>query len=620
MRCSAGIVLLLCCAAGAQSAPPASVPNPELEQWKECAQKHTPAACGVAKHDLKQAQREFARGLKLQKRGRLDEAFEAFDAAARLVPRNIEYVTAREVMRQKEVYDHIQKGNELLIGKQEIAAAAQFRQALQFDSSNAFALQRLQEAASVKAPPSVRGIEVAEDSGELRLAPPVTQPQSFHVRGDTRAVYQAIGNAFGVTPRFDESTPSRQMRFDLEDADFWTATRVAGIMSKTFWAPLSPREFLVVADNTQNRAQYERMGLRSFYISDVSAPQELTEIVNLLRTIFEIRYVTPQAATSTLVVRAPRPILDAATVFLESLDSSRPQVMLEFQVFEVSRSLVRSFGLNMPLQWQTFSVSAAALAALQQSNVQDLINQLIASGGINQANTSAISALLAQLQSQSQNSLLQQPFGTFGGGKTLMAVPFPPTSVNFSQSQSYVSSLQHMTMRASHGIAANMRIGTRYPILNATFAPIYNTPAIAQVIQNNSFVAPFPSFSYEDLGLIVKATPQIHGTTDVRLELNVEIKSLSGQAFNGVPVISNRVYTGTISIRDGESGVVAGTLSTSEQDSLTGLPGIAHLPLLGTATSSHGKQESDDELLVLITPHLTRTRKASPPAITIPRS
>jgi Flp pilus assembly secretin CpaC len=274
----------------------------------------------------------------------------------------------------------------------------------------------------------------------------------------------------------------------------------------------------------------------------------------------------------------------------------------------------------MPLQWQTFQLGSEALQLLQQPGTQDLINQLIASGGINQANNAAIAALLAQVQAQSSNPLLQNPFGTFGGGNTLMAVPWKPTTVNFSQNESQVSSIQHMTLRASHGNAATMRIGARYPILNSTFAPIYNSPAIAQVIQNNSFVAPFPSFNYEDLGLLVKATPQVHGANDVRLEISVEVKALSSQSFNGVPVISNRAYTGTISIKDGEAGVIAGILDVEEQNTLTGLPGVAHLPLLGTATSSRGKQRTATEMLILITPHLTRTREASPPAIMIPTS
>jgi type II secretory pathway component GspD/PulD (secretin) len=621
------IVVLLCSAAWAQSAPvpaennpAATEKNPVLEQLKECAQKRTPAACGVSKKELKQAQREFARGLKLQKSGKSDEAFDAFETAARLVPRDIEYATAREIMRQKNVYEHVQNGNTLLMAHKDIAAAAQFREALRIDPNNAFAQERLQEAASLKAPAGSRAIRVVEDSGELRLEPRTNIRGIFHFRGDTRALYEAIAAAFGVTARLDESVTPRQVRFDIEDVDFWTAMRLAGVMTKTFATPISAREFLVAADNTQNRSQFERMSLRTFSMPDVASPQELTEVVNILRTVFEIRLITPQPATSTLVVRAPRRILDAATTFLESLDGSRPQVMLEFRVYEVSHTLARTIGVSLPLQWQTFTLGSEALSLLQQPNVQDLINQLIASGGINQANTTAIDALLAQLQSQSQNPLLQQPFFTFGGGQTLIAVPVPPLSATFSRNESHVANLQHMTLRASHGNAATMRIGSRYPILNATFAPIFNTPAIAQVIQNESFVAPFPSFSYEDIGLIVKATPQIYGSGEVRLELNVEVKSLGTQSFNGVPVISNRLYTSTITVKDGETGVVAGMLDSSESNTLSGLPGISRLPVLGAATSSRGKQKTETELLVLVTPHVIRSREPSPPMITIPSS
>lgn len=619
MRVLAGIVVLLCSAAWGQTAPPGAATT-AVDQLKQCAEKRTPAACGVSKNDLKKGQRAFSRGLKLQKAGKPEEAFEAFEEAARLVPRNIEYATAREILRQKNVYDHVQNGNALLLEHKETEAAAQFRQALQFDSTNTFAMQRLQDTAALEAPARSHAIQLVEDSGELRLEPRTNVLGIFHYRGDTRGLYKAIGAAFGVTPRFDDSVVTRPVRFDIEDVDFWTAMRVAGLLTKTFWTPLSDQEFLVVADTRENHAEFERMSMRSFRIPEAGSAQELNEIVNILRTVFQIRFVTPQPATSTLVVRAPTPLLDAATAFLESLDGSRPQVMLDFQIFEVSRTLTRSFGMDMPLQWQMFSLGSAALSLLNQPNVQDLINQLISSGGINQANTTAITALLAQLQNQSQNPLLQQPFATFGGGQTLMAIPFPPLTVSFSRNESLVSRLQHATLRASQGNAATMRIGSRYPILNATFAPIYNTPAISQVLQNQSFVAPFPSFNYEDLGLIVKATPHVYASGEVRLDVNMEIRALGAQSFNGVPVISNRQYTGSITIKDGESGVVAGMLDHSEQNMLKGLPGIAHLPVLGTLTASHSKQKTETELLVLITPHVTRLRNAQPSAIMVPSS
>src|SRR5450759_3082021 len=107
MRRLAGILALFCSAAWAQSAPQPA--NPGLEQLKLCALQRTPATCGVSRQELKRGQRDFARGLKLQKAGKSAEAFDAFDAAARVVPRDLEYATAREIVRQKLVYDHVQK-------------------------------------------------------------------------------------------------------------------------------------------------------------------------------------------------------------------------------------------------------------------------------------------------------------------------------------------------------------------------------------------------------------------------------------------------------------------------------------------------------------------------------
>jgi hypothetical protein len=614
----AATAVLLCCLAFAQERQPADTQTAGLAQLRECSQRQTPAACGVSPRELKQAQRDFARGMKLQKNGKADEAFDAIDAAATAVPRNVEYATVREVLRQKIVYDHVQRGNGLLAEHNEIAAAGEFKSALTLDPSNTFALQRLQDALPVLVPPRSRGVQVVEDAGELRLEPSREVRGIFHYRGDTRGLYETIGNTFGVMPRFDETVITRPVRFDVENINFETAMRLAGMMTKTFWTPLSAREFLVAAETAQNRLVLERMSLRSFYLPDAINQQDLTDIVNLLRTMFNIRSISTQPATSTIVVRAPQRILDAATALLESLDGSRPQIMLEFQVFQVSQSLTRAFGLNMPLQWQSFSLSSQALAALANPNTQDLINQLISSGSINQANNTAISALLAQLQSQSQNPLLQNPFGTFGGGKTLMAVPFQTTTASFSHNESLVSTVQHMQLRAASGIAATMRIGDRYPILNATFSPIFSTAAISQVLQNQSYVAPFPSFNYEDLGLSVKVTPQLQSNGLVQMQLNVEIRALTGQSSNGVPVLTNRAYTGSISIRDGESGVVAGMLDSSEQYSLTGLPGIAHLPVLGTATASHNKTKTETELLVIITPHVVRIREGVPTLIPVP--
>jgi general secretion pathway protein D len=262
----------------------------------------------------------------------------------------------------------------------------------------------------------------------------------------------------------------------------------------------------------------------------------------------------------------------------------------------------------LPTQFTLFNISPALVASLG-AGAQDLINQLIASGGINQANSQAIQALLAQSQQLSGNPLISlQPFATFGGGLTLMGLSASPpgltTHLNLNESD--VRGLSHVTLRASQNTPAVLKIGERYPIVNASFAPIYNSSAISQVIGNGSYIAPFPSFTFEDLGLNLKATPIIHSNTDVSLKVELNIRSLGNQSVNGIPVILNREYTGSITLKNEESGVVAGLISKDDSRSLSGYPFLSRVPIVTYTTAVHDKNVNDDELLIVMTPHIVR--------------
>ena len=170
-------------------------------------------------------------------------------------------------------------------------------------------------------------------------------------------------------------------------------------------------------------------------------------------------------------------------------------------------------------------------------------------------------------------------------------------------------------MRAAQGGDATFHLGTRYPILNASYAPIFNSPQISQVLGNQSYIAPFPSVSYEDLGLNLKAKPVVHANGDVSLQLELQVRSLTGQSNNGVPVISNREYKGSINLRDGEPAVVAGQVSRTDQRSLSGLPALGSIPGLNMAVTTTNRQEEEDELLIVITPHVLANPEHSTPEI-----
>ncbi|HEU5336638.1 MAG TPA: hypothetical protein VFU27_11780 [Terriglobales bacterium] len=557
----------------------------------------------VTRKERKQAKRAFSRGLKLRADGNNEEAYDLFQRAARLDPVTPEYVTAREVSRQQLVYDHLQKGNQEMLAGKQAQALAEFRGALHLDPSNQFAQQRLRDVLSEWAPPvAAEQTRVLAQAGTIQLEPQAGG-RDFRFRGDSRTLLQQVAAAYGIAATLDDSVVSRQVRFDVDNVDFATAMQAAGAVTHTFWAPLADKQVIIATDTPQNHRQYDRMALRTIYIPNATTPQQLNDVVNLLRILFEIRFVSQQPATSTITVRAPQDVLEAATRLLEGMDEQRPQVLLDIKLYQVSHTLTRALGLNIPAQFKMFNIPAGALTLLAGQNVQQLINQLISSGGINAANSQALQGLLAQLQNQA-GSIFSQPFATFGGGMTLMGLTFPQLSAAFSDNQSSVTTLQHVMLHASQTDPATLRVGERYPILNASFAPIFNSPALSKVIANGSFQTPFPSFSYEDLGLTVKAKPVIHGTSSVTLEMEMQLRSLLGQSFNGVPVIAQREYKGMITLRNGEPGVVVGAVSTTDQTSLSGIPGLAQMPGVNKVLGSNNTQNEEDELLMVITPQV----------------
>jgi general secretion pathway protein D len=572
--------------------------------------------CIVTKEQHKEARHAFARGLKLQEHKRLEEALTQFDAASRLVPQNPQFLTARELVKAQLVFNHVERGNDLLLQSSRAQAAGEFRAALDLDPENQFARERLEEARSGSSPEPPRAAPaVLSDAGEIHLEPR-NDRATFHFSGDIRGLFAELAAAYGVTPQFDESLQNRQVRFNVDDVDFFTAVKLACQVSKTMWSALDARQMLIAADNQENHKQFDRMSLQTLILPSHSTPQEATDLVTTLRTMFDIRFLSSGQTAGTLEVRAPGHILDACAKLLAQLGNQRPQVMLDVRVFQINHQLTRNIGLHVPNTFNMFNIPAAALAGLGGQNIQDLINQLISSGGINQAGGTALSGLLAQLGGQ-QNSIFSHPLATFGGGLTFMGLSLDQLTASLAVNESWVRSLENMNMRASQGTDATFHLGERFPILNASYAPIYNSPQISQVLGNQTYVAPFPSVSYEDLGLNFKAKPTIHGNGDVSLQLELQVRSLTGQSANGVPVISNREYKGSINLKDGEPAVVAGEVSRTDTLSMSGIPGLGFLPGLNRTMVNNTKEQDTDELMIVITPHVLANFDRATPEIWI---
>src|SRR5579859_235930 len=568
--------------------------------------------CIPTKQELKQARESFNRGVKLDKSQQLEDALEKFTDASRLDPQNMNYLTAREAVKAKLVFDHVQRGNLLLAEDARMRAAAEFRTALQLDPDNQFARERFEEA-TLEAAPLPERVPASLSPNEIHLEPGDSRA-TFHFTGDVRQLFSELASAFNVTVQFDDSVKARQVRFNLDNVDFFTALRLACAVSKTMWAALDAHQVLIAADNPENHKQFDRMLLQTFILPPHSTPQEATDLVTTMRNMFDLRYVSSGQTAGTVEVRGPQYAVEACSKLMRQLSNPRPQIVLDVRVFQISHQLTHNIGLHIPDTFNLYNIPVAALAALGGQNIQDLINQLIASGGINQAGSTALSGLLSQLGGQ-QNSIFSQPLATFGGGLTFSGLSLDQLSAALAVNESWVRSLDNLSMRAGQGTDATFHLGERFPILNASYSPIYNSPQISQVLGNQSYIPPFPSVSYEDLGLQVKVKPTVHGDGSVSLQLELQVRSLTEQSDNGVPVISNREYKGSINLQDGEPAFVAGQISHNDARSMSGIPGLGFIPGLNMAMVNNTKTEDDDELMISITPHVVSNFERATPEI-----
>lgn len=421
------------------------------------------------------------------------------------------------------------------------------------------ALLLLLAAASLLAqsgPARAASQEINSNGPELK---PAAGLHAFHVGGSSRDVITQLCTAYAVSAAIDSSVRDRPVRLDLENADWETAARIVSRLTGSFWTPFSEHGALFVDDTRENRKRYEPIVERTFYLGPRITPQTLNELVSALRTMFEVQSISPDTAANTVTLRADRSTMRLAEQLLGELADAQQQLVLTVDLYQVSGTFTRSFGVTVPTQFQMFYIPTAAAGAV----------------------------IVKALQSATLGSL-----GLTGKN---LAFGLPSASINFSQSRSEVRALEEVTLRATQGTPATLHIGERYPFLTSSYS---------SVVPDSSFKTPMPAFSYEDIGLSVKATPTVHRDGTVSLQLDVKLNSLGGQIFNSNPVVLNSEYSGHVSARDGEPIVVAGNVLKSVSDSRSGWPGISQLPILGGFLSAPTRQLNDDEMLIVITLHI----------------
>lgn len=648
-RSAVGLALCLLLPGASSSAQtqagdaPASVPAgvdapPSLRSQATVASGIPGGVSGKALHQAKDA---FLRGARALDHGDLISAEREFSQASTLNPQNREYAIALAVTREHRLTDLVQRAAKAEKLGHTDEAAGLLKQAASIDPDNAVVRQHFDaDGHLLPFPGPASTLSSAPDDslhaqrtrdGQAIGGPIVLQPiagkRTFHARGSTQAVLTELASAFGLKAQFDPSVAGGPpIRFDLEDADFVVASRVAQSLTHTFAVPLQPGLVFFARDTAENRSQYQPLVEETLFIPGVTA-EVLTDYANLARNVFNLRVVTAVGSSGGLVLRGDADTLDRVNATFADLIDGGAEVLLELTLYEVDKSRVQDIGLATPSSAGVFSVASTAQNLITQN--QSLISAAIASGQLvltGNAYTDALAELglllASGVVSSSQFTNLLGVFGHYAGLPLAGVFLGSTTTFNLLLNSSDVRILDTVQLRAASGQDASFRAGTRYPIetgiyssnaansLSSAAAGLsINGTSVASLLSQylGSTSVAVPQIQFEDLGLTLKATPQVLRSNDVTVKLDFKIEALGSGTVNTLPILNNRTLTSQITIPAGQTAMLASVVTRSEQRSINGLPFLSELP--GFQGTDKSKNVSTTELLITLTPHVVRNRR-----------
>jgi general secretion pathway protein D len=162
--------------------------------------------------------------------------------------------------------------------------------------------------------------------------------------------------------------------------------------------------------------------------------------------------------------------------------------------------------------------------------------------------------------------------------------------------------IQNPQVRSLDNQKASLKIGERLPVATGSFQPGIGGVGINPLVNTQ--------FQYIDVGVNIDVTPHVHSDREVSLKITMEISSEIGQAnIGGItqPIIGQKkVDLGEIRLKDGESSLIGGILDDSQTKSLSGIPGLAQIPILKYLFGQTSTDHSSDETVFAITPHIVR--------------
>jgi len=500
-------------------------------------------------------------------RGAWDAAIVYYQQALTEDPRDTHAEIMLKNARLKSSAFHLAEARRLWSNGNLSGAALEYEVVLRMDPTNQLAREEhvrlLQETGSGEPsiPPDQYFDTINANVGlppVPELAPATDEFFSVSVR-DTliKDIYRTLGRIGEINVLFDGAVEDVVTSFEVNDVGFEQALDLLSITHGHYYKVINPTTLLVIPNTPDKRAEYEQLAVRTFYLSNASPAAVAESLTRLLETAIVVQTAELNAVT---VRDTPERLMSAAEI-VRRLDKSRGEVMLEIEILEADRSVMREFGISLS---------------------EYGITQTLAQGDGAEGGNAGIS--LNDLRSINATDWFFQ---------------IPSIRYQFMRQDGNFKIIAQPRLRISEGNTSSLVIGEEVPIVTTTFS------TTATVGGN---VVPFSTTTYRDVGIVMSVTPRIHHNREITIDLELEISAVSRTArvtpTLELPVFTTRKVSTVLRLREGETNVLAGLLRDDERTSMQGIIGLSSIPLLGRLFGVTTEEVQQTDVIMSITPHI----------------
>jgi general secretion pathway protein D len=468
--------------------------------------------------------------------------------------------------------DHFTKARRLSAAGNLEEALVEYQLAAELNPGNGDIAQELQDTRT-----QLRAKVAIREDGKTRLESLIAQslraplpgaalpedaklPESVVFRdASARDVYSAIGKFTNISVVFDPTFRDAPVSIDLRNETLADALNKLSSATRNFWRSTGDRGIVVVPDTQAKRREYEEEIYRTFYLSNA----DLKETIDILRIVVDARRIAALTATNAITIRDTPERINAAGKIISALDKARPEVIIDVELLEVNRTHLNEFGLQ--------------IASPTTSGTPTGIDGQVS------INKPGAGVTLRDLTSLTQADVL--------------LTNLPSLYYRLLKNDGATRILANPQLRTTEGIPAQARFGERVPVPVTTFAPI-----AAGGVQTQ----PITSFNYEPIGVNIDITPRMHHDDAVSLALKIELSSISGTGFGGLPTFGSRSISTVIRLKDGETNMLAGLIRDEERKSFATIPGLGDIPVIGRLFGYNRTETTETDIILTLTPRIVR--------------